>query len=178
VAVETRLHRDLPGFIPDVSPGTSTTRAINHLTDEMLRVNMDGVWRDQQAKTKDSSTYYGQGVVILMRITYATATPLLLEVYHEVEKAPKRMEQKAIEERLRCMADTLGLLHYVPATTAGLTKKISGCDFSHFDLTDLKAGIHPFITTYRSPQSQTQLRNALSVYDDLQEGTSATLRDF
>jgi hypothetical protein len=178
LAVEARLRRDLPGLVPDSGPDTSTTRAINHLTDEMLRVNMDGVLRDQQAKTKDPSTYYGQGVVILMRITYATSIPLLPEVYHEVAKAPKRMERQAIEERLRCVADTLGLLDYVPAATAGLTKKISGCDFSHFDLADLEAGIHPFITTYRSPQSRTQLRNALSVYDDLREGTSATLHDF
>jgi hypothetical protein len=58
----------------------------------MLRVNMDGVLRDQQAKTKDPSTYYGQGVLILIPITYATAIPLLPKVYHEVAKAPKRME--------------------------------------------------------------------------------------
>ena len=38
---------------------------------------------------------------------------------------------------------------------AALTKKMAGCDFSHFDLQDLEAGIHPFGTTYRSPQSCT-----------------------
>jgi hypothetical protein len=176
--VETRLRCDLPRLVPNASPGTSTTRAINHLTDKMLGVNMDGVRCDQQAKTKDPSTYYGQGVVILMQIMYATAIPLLPKVYHEVAKAPKYMERQAIEETLRCVADTLGLIDYVPAATAGLTKKIPGCDFSHFNLTDLKAGIHPFITTYCSPQSRTQLRNVPSVYDDLREGTSATLHDF
>jgi hypothetical protein len=72
----------------------------------------------------------------------------------------------------------LGLLDYVPTATAGLTKKISGCDFSHFDLSDLEAGIHPFCTTYRSPQVRTKLRNALAFYDDLRNGTSANMRDF
>jgi hypothetical protein len=177
-AIETRLKRDLPGIIPDSGPDTSTTSAINHLTAEMLRVNQAGVLRDQQSKTKDPASYYGQGVVILMRVTYAPTVQHLPEVYQDVAASPKRMERQAIEERLRAVADTLGLLDYVPAATAGLTKKIAGCDFSHFDQQDLEAGIHPFCTTYRSPQSRTQLRHALSVYDDLREGTSATLGDF
>jgi hypothetical protein len=62
--------------------------------------------------------------------------------------------------------------------SAALTKKMAGCDFSHFDLQDLEAGIHPFGTTYRSPQSCTKLQQALSVYGDLRKGTSASLLDF
>jgi hypothetical protein len=80
-------------------------------------------------------------------ITYATSIPQLPKVYDEVAQAPKRMECQAIKERLCSVADMLGLLNYVPAATAGLTKKISGCDFSHFNLTDLSVGIHPCITT-------------------------------
>jgi hypothetical protein len=179
MAIETRLRRDLPGINPTtVGPDSSTTRAINHLTDEMLRVSHDGVLRDQQAKTKDPRSYYGSGVVILMRVTYAPTTDHLPEVYHDIACSPKRMERQAIEERLRAVADTLGLLDYVPAATAGLTKKISGCDFSHFDLQDLEAGIHPFCTTYRTPAARTKLRQALNVYDDLREGTGANLGDF
>jgi hypothetical protein len=144
----------------------------------MLRVNCDGVLRDQQATSKDPSSYYGQGVVILLRVTYAHSVDQLPEVYHDIAKSPKRMERQAIEERLRSTADDLGLLNYVPAATAGCTKKISGCDFSHVDLLDLEAGIHPFYTPYRSPQACTKLRNALAAYDDLRDGTSANMRDF
>jgi hypothetical protein len=152
--------------------------AINHLTTEMLRVNHDGVLREQLAKARTPESYYGQGVVILCRVTYATTVQQLPAVYHDVAKSPRRMERQAVEERLRAVADRLGLLDYVPAATASLTKKIAGCDFSHFDLQDLEAGIHPFCTTYRSPQSRTKLQQALSVYDDLREGTGASLLDF
>jgi hypothetical protein len=76
------------------------------------------------------------------------------------------------------MADSLGLLDYVPTAMATLTKKIAGCNFSHFGMQDLEAGIHPFCTTYRSPQSRTKLQQALSVYDNLFEGTGASLQDF
>jgi hypothetical protein len=177
-AIEARLKRDLPGIVPDTGPQTSTTLAINHLTTEMLRVNQDGVLRDQSAKAKTPESYYGQGVVILCRVTYATTVQQLPQIYHDIAKSPKRMERQAVEERLRATADTLGLLDYVPAATAALTKKIAGCDFSHFDLQDLEAGIHPFGTTYRSPQSRTKLQQALSVYDDLREGAGASLLDF
>jgi hypothetical protein len=177
-AIEARLKRDLPGILPDTGPQTSTTQAINHLTTEMLRVNQDGVLREQQSKAKTPESYYGQGVVILCRVTYATTVNTLPEMYHEISKSPKRMERQAIEERLRAVADTLGLLDYVPAATAALTKKIASCDFSHFDLQDLEAGIHPFCTSYRSPQSRTKLQQALAVYDDLREGTGASLLDF
>jgi hypothetical protein len=177
-AVEARLKQDLPGIVPDIGPQTSTTAAINHMTAEMLRVNQDGVLRDQRAKAKTPESYYGQGVVILCRVTYATTVQQLPEVYHDVAKSPKRMERQAVDERLRAVADSLGLLDYVPAATAALSKKIAGCDFSHFDSQDLEAGIHPFCTTYRSPQSRTKLHQALQVYDDLREGTGASLLDF
>ena len=177
-AVEARLKLDLPGIVPDTGPQTSTTQAINHLTTEMLRVNQDGVLREQHSKSKTPESYYGQGVVILCRITYATTVQQLPEMYHDISKSPKRMERQAVEERLRAVADSLGLLDFVPAATAALTKKIAGCDFSHFDLQDLEAGIHPFGTTYRSPQSRTKLQQALAVYDDLREGTGASLLDF
>jgi hypothetical protein len=180
-AVEARLKRDLPGIVPDTGPQTSTTMAINHLTMEMLQVNQDGVLREQTAKAKTPDSYYGQGVVILCRVTYSTTVQQLPAVYHDIAKSPKRMERQADEERLRATADTLGLLDYVPAATAALThspSKIVGCDFSHFDLQDLEAGIHPFGTTYRSPPSRTKLQQALSVYDNLREGTGASLLDF
>jgi hypothetical protein len=177
-AVEARLKSDLPGIIPDSGSQTGTTAAINHMTSEMLRVNQDRVLRDQQATTKTPEGYYGQGVVILCRITYASTIQQLPDIYHDVSSSPKRMERQAVDERLRAVADTLGLLDYVPAATASLTKKIAGCDFSHFDIQDLEAGIHPFCTTYRSPQSRTKLQQALSVYDDLREGTGASLLDF
>jgi hypothetical protein len=180
-AVEARLKRDLPGIVPGTGPQASTTMAINHLTMEMLRVNQDGVLREQTAKAKTPDSYYGQGVVILCRVTYSTTVQQLPAVYHDIAKSPKRMECQAVEERLRATADTLGLLDYVPAAMAALThspSKIAGCDFSHFDLQDLEAGIHPFGTTYRSPPSRTKLQQALSVYDDLGKGTGASLLDF
>jgi hypothetical protein len=177
-AVESRLKQDLPGIIPDSGAHTNTTAAINHMTSEMLKINHDRVQTEQQAKTKTPESYYGQGVVILCRITYCTTSQQLPDIYHDVSTSPKRMERQAVEERLRAVADRLGLLDYVPAATASLTKKIAGCDFSHFDMQDLEAGIHPFCTTYRSPQSRTKLRQALSVYDDLREGTGASLLDF
>jgi hypothetical protein len=177
-AVEARLKRDLPGIVPDVGAHTNTTAAINHMTSEMLRVNQDRVLRDTQASTKTPESYYGQGAVILCRVTYSTTTQQLPDIYQDVANSPKRMERQAVEERLRAVADSLGLLDYVPAATAALTKKIAGCDFSHFDMQDLEAGIHPFCTTYRSPQSRTKLQQALSVYDDLREGTGASLLDF
>ena len=97
-AVEARLKLDLPGIVPDSSPQTSTTLAINHLTTEMLRVNQDGVLREQQSKAKTPESHYGQGVVILCRITYAATIQQLPEIYHEVSKSPKRMERQAVEE--------------------------------------------------------------------------------
>jgi hypothetical protein len=174
LAVEAPLKQDLPGIVPDTGPQTSTTMAINHLTTEMLRVNQDGVLREQTAKAKTPEIY----VVILCRVTYATTVQQLPKVYHDIAKSPKRMERQAVEERLRATANSLGLLDYVPAATAALTKKIAGRDFSHFDLQYLEAGIHPFGTTYRSRQSCTKLQQALSVYDDLCKGTGASLLNF
>jgi hypothetical protein len=100
----------------------------------MLRVNQDGVNREQQAKAKTPESYYGQGVVILCRVTYATTPQQLSDIYHDICKSPKRMERQAVEERLWAVADSLGLLDFLPAATAVVTKQISGCDFSHFDL--------------------------------------------
>jgi hypothetical protein len=176
--VEARLKRDLPGIVPGTGPQTSTTMAINHLTTEMLQVNQDGVLREQTAKAKTPESYYGQGIFILCRVTYSTTVQQLPSVYHNIAKSPKCMERQAVEERLRATANTLGLLDYVPAATAALTKEIAGCDFSHLNLQDLEAGIYPFGTTYQSPQSSTKLQQALSVYDDLREGTGASLLDF
>jgi hypothetical protein len=71
-AVEARLKHDLSGIVPNTGPQTSTTMAINHLTTEMLQVNQDGVLREQTAKAKTPDSYYGQGIVILYRVTYST----------------------------------------------------------------------------------------------------------
>jgi hypothetical protein len=177
-AVEARLKLDLPGLVQDAGPQTSTTLAINHLTNEMLRVNQDGVQREQQARAKTPESYYGTGVIALCRITYAATVQQLPQIYQDISDSPKRMERQAVGERLRHVADDLNLLDYVPAATATLSKKISGCDFSHADHQDLEAGIHPFTTTYRSAQSLTKLKQALSVYDDLREGTGASTLDF
>jgi hypothetical protein len=177
-AIETRLLADLPGILPSTGPHTDTTAAINHMTSEMLRVNHDRQTREQSAKAKTPESYFGAGVTILCRVTYSTTVQQLPEVYFDIAKSPKRMERLAIEERLRAVADTLSLLDYVPAATATLSKKISGCDFAHIDVDDLEAGIHPFCTTYRSPNSHTKLKQALAVYDDLREGTGASVLDF
>jgi hypothetical protein len=71
-AVEAPLKRDLPGIVPDTGPQTSTTMAINHLTTEMLRFKQDKVLREQTAEAKTPKIYYGQGIVIFCRVTYAT----------------------------------------------------------------------------------------------------------
>ena len=109
-AVEAPLKQDLPGIVPDTGPQTSTTMAINHLTTEMLRVNQDKVLREQTAKAKTPEIYYGQGIVIFCRVTYATNIQQLPKVYHDIAKSPKRMERQAIEEPLRATSNSLGLL--------------------------------------------------------------------
>jgi hypothetical protein len=176
-AVEARLKQDLPGIVPDTGSQTSTTAAINHLTTEVVRANEAGAQRAQQLTTRTPESYYGGGVVTLCRVTYATTVRQLPEIYDDISRSPKRMERHAVEERLRTVADTLGLLDYVPAATTSLTKKITGCDFSHFDMQDLEAGIHPFVTTYRTPQDRTKLQTALAIYDVLREGASASVLD-
>jgi hypothetical protein len=177
-AIEARLKTDLPGIRGDTGPQTSMTSAINHLTSEMLRVNQDRVHQEQGAKAKTPVGYYRQGVSTLYRITYVSSVQQLPEVYQDIAQSPKRMERQAIEERLRTVADTLGLLDFIPIATATLTKKMTSCDFSHVDTADLEAGIHPFVTCYRSIQDRTKLKQNLSIYDDLREGTSANVVDF
>lgn len=177
-ATGQRLKRDLPGLTTPTGPETGTTAAINHLTDEFLRANQAREHRDRTSTTKTPESYYGQGVVLLCRLTYAPTPDLLPEVYHDIAKSPKRMERQAIEERFRAVADTLSLLEYVPPATSSLTKKISSCDYSHFNLNDLEAGLHPFCTTYKSPEARTQLQQSLAVYDDLRDSTGASIADF
>lgn len=85
----------------------------------MLRVNHNGVLREQKTKTKTPESYYRQGVVILCRVTYATTVQQLPKVYQDIAKSLKHMERQAVEEHLRAVADSLGLLDYVPEATAG-----------------------------------------------------------
>jgi hypothetical protein len=177
LAIEARLKTDLPGIVTDTGPQTSTTQAINNMTSQMISMNQE---RNYQGSTVGGpTTYYGtSGLDVLYRMTYATGLQSLPEIYKDIAKAPKRGERMALEEGLRAVADTLGLVMCAPLATVGLTKKLGGCLFAHIDHDDLEAGIHPFCTTYRTPQSRTQLRNTLAVYDDLREGTGATLHDF
>jgi hypothetical protein len=177
LSIEAQLKRDLPGLTTPAGPDSGTTAAINHLTGEFLRVHTLSAQSETRTQAKTPDTYYGQGVVILCRLTYSLGSDQLPAIYHDIAKSPKRTERQAVEERFRAVADSLALLEYVPPATAGLTKKITSCDFSHYDLSDLEAGIHPFCTTYRTPQSRTRLQQSLSVYDDLRDGTAATMLD-
>lgn len=59
------------------------------------------------AKPKTPESYYGQGVVILCRVTYATTVQQLPKIYHDILKSPKGMERQAVEERLWAVADSL-----------------------------------------------------------------------
>jgi hypothetical protein len=100
--------------------------ACNHITTKMLRVNHNGVLREQKTKTKTPESYYRQGVVILCRVTYATTVQQLPKVYQDIAKSLKHMERQAVEEHLRAVADSLGLLDYVPEATAGAHQENCG----------------------------------------------------
>lgn len=162
LSIETQLKRDLPGLVTPAGPDSGTTAVINHLTGEFLRVHTQSSQSETRARAKTPDTYYGQGVVILCHLTYSLGSDQLPAIYHDLAQSPKRTERQAVEERFRAVSDPLALLEYVPPATAGLTKKITSCDFSHYDLSDLKAGIHPFCTTYRTPQSHMRLQQSLS----------------
>jgi hypothetical protein len=77
---------------------------------------------------------------------------------------------RAVEARLK--RDLPGI---VPNTGRQTSTTMA---INHLTTEMLRVNQDPFGTTYPSPQSRTKLQQALSVYDDLREGTGASLLDF
>lgn len=176
-AVEQCLDLDLPGLVTEVHPDTGTVTAINNLTSEIIEQGVAAANRAAESTMKTPARYFGQGTLLLNRVTQ-TGTPNDLPLlYHDLAGSNKKTERLVIEECFCSVADDLGLLDYTPLTTPSLAKKLTTCTFAHNDLSNLSAGIQPFITTYRDPVARTLLETSMQAYDDVLQGAGTALAD-
>lgn len=173
-----KLKRDIPRHFHHSDPAVgATTAAVHQLTRELVRVENERVQRESSSKNKTPTQFYGaSGAGIICRLAHCVAADLP-SIYALMANAPKKMERHAIEEALRLTADRLGLLDYIPEATTGLTRKIASVQFTHHDIDDLDAGIHPFITCHRSIEQRTTLNNYLTMFDEINKGRGGSLID-
>ena len=115
------LARELQGNAQPTLPETGTVLAINNLTARITQAQDEAVNRDRQAKEQTPSTYFGDSISLLCRITHATPenVPLL---YFRMAQSTKRTERATLEEHLRMVAEDLALQGHIPAATPSLTK--------------------------------------------------------
>jgi hypothetical protein len=177
-ATKQVLERDLPGLKLGLPHEDGTVAAITHLTGEVVRVHNEGKLAKELAKVKSPESYFGAGGVgILCRITHQSSQESLPSLYHEIAKTSKKNIRVTVEEVLRDASDELGLQGFVPLVTPSLATKLGQLYFAHHNVDDLQAGIHPFITAFRSPSDRTQLQEAIDSYDQLNNGAGAQLAD-
>lgn len=180
--ISSLLARNLPGRgnatphgVSTNSTGNDTVAAITTLTGELTRRMDAGTLSRTPPKTP--SSYYGEGTLVLNRLTH-TGTPADLPLlYHKVSQSTKKTERLIVAEYLRSIAMDIGLPGHAPLVTPSLAKKITTANFGHHNLDDLEAGIHPFLTTYKDPMTKTQLEAIVNTYDNLLQGAGAQLED-
>lgn len=177
--IKTILKSDLPGYGTSASPSSelATVSAINALTSRITEVNDAAVVREQRSKEKTPNDYFGEGVVVLLRVCHVSSSPELPRIWHAIAGSTKRHERMVIEEHFRATADNLSLLPFVPHVSAALTKKICSLSFAHYDMDDLEEGIHPFLATFKDQRAKSDATRVSSLYDDVMLGAGAPLAD-
>jgi hypothetical protein len=178
------LQQDLPGLsvIPtdDVLPGTrEVVGAINNLAEEQRISREETNRRQAQAAEKTPTSYFGsEGTMeVLMRYCQVATVPELPRLYRTLARGVKTRERLVIAEEVRNVARDLGCPEYAPLITPDLAKRIGSIGFAHHDIDNLKEGIHPFVTAFRSIASRSQATATINNYDTLMQGTSVQLSD-
>lgn len=175
--VTRMIHRDLPGW-NQATGSDSTTRAVNNLTSELIRLETERARREQTPKAKDPNAYFGTATVAkLCRLSGVASQADLAPVFTEIASAPKRMERQAVQEAINQVADMLGLQSYAPIADTEITKIITRAEFVHHHLDDLDSGFHPFRTTPRSPSDLQQLQETLRFYDEMRAAAGGSIAD-
>jgi hypothetical protein len=176
--IKSVLRVDLPGY-GTYSPTNevATVSAINALTSRIVEANDAAIQREQRAKEKTPSDYYGEGLVILLRVCHVATSAELPRLWHMIAQSTKRNERTVIEESFRSVADSLNLLPFVPHVSPAFAKKLVTLAFGHHDIDDLEEGIHPFLTTFRDQRGRAEARRITNLYDDVMLGAGAQLAD-
>jgi hypothetical protein len=172
------LRADVPAYgTQSPTNEAATVTAINALTTRIVEANDAAAQREQQAKEKTPYDYYGEGLVILLRICHVATSAELPRLWHRIAQSTKRNERILIEETFRSVADTLNLLPFVPQVSPAFAKKLVTLAFSHYDVDDLEEGIHPFLATFKDQRARAEAQRVSNLYDDVMMGAGAQLAD-
>jgi hypothetical protein len=176
--IKAVLRADVPGYGTYTPTNeAATVSAINALTTRIVEANDAAAQREQRAKEKTPNDYYGEGLVILLRVCHVATSAELPKLWHMIAQSTKRNERTVIEETFRAVADSLNLLPFVPHVSPAFAKKLVTLAFSHYDVDDLEEGIHPFLATFKDQRARAEARHITNLYDDVMMGAGAQLSD-